>query len=347
MSHRLNIGFTLNSFRKGGIEKCTLELIIALQNAGHGVYVFLFNDIHELDSSSVQNLILCNSEHDCVIANKVRESHAKTPLDAVIHTRHSVRTPFIEQSFYIVHNVLSERLKSKGFFNRLKKTFRHRRELNNQRIICVSNAVKSDMITKVKVRPQSASVIYNGFDIKHIRELALHTPCQYSGHIVSVGSFNTVKRHDLLLRAFCLQKRFDNLVLVGDGKNLDAINRQIVELNIQTRVKLLGWQDNPYPVIKSADALIVSSDSESFSSVVAEALILGTPVVTTDCEGPREILGGTLQRYISPCGDAAALARNIESLNKDDFSHCEDIIKRLDMNQIVTKYEALITNREP
>lgn len=339
----LNIGFTLNSFRKGGIEKCTRDMAIALQKAGHTVFIFIFNDQEEIDHSELNNIISCNTEDEFKIKNIIHQLHKATPLDAIIHTRHSIQTPDIPKTFYIVHNVLSERLKTKGLFNRIKKTRRHRKELNNKNVICVSEAVKEDILREIKAIPRTLTTIYNGFDTTLLQQLADQpSPVQQGDYLVSVGSFNKVKRLDVLLQAFKLQTRFENLVLVGSGSCEQQITSLINELSLQNRVHLTGWLENPYPVIKAAEALVVSSDSESFSSVVAEALILGVPVVSTACKGPAEILGKRLGHYISPIGNPALLAGNINSLNKSDFDHIDDIIEKFDMKKIVRQYESLI-----
>ena len=55
-----------------------------------------------------------------------------------------------------------------------------------------------------------------------------------------------------------------------------------------------------------------SSDFEGFGRVLAEALIVGTPVISTDCPtGPREILTGNLREFLVPTGDVYALAMKI------------------------------------
>ena len=55
--------------------------------------------------------------------------------------------------------------------------------------------------------------------------------------------------------------------------------------------KLIGFCENPYPYIKAADLWVCSSRYEGFSTFVTEGMILGKPVVTTDCTGMRELLG--------------------------------------------------------
>lgn len=52
-----------------------------------------------------------------------------------------------------------------------------------------------------------------------------------------------------------------------------------------------GYIENPYPWIKEADMLACVSYAEGYSSVVCEAVILGVPVITTECSGMKDILG--------------------------------------------------------
>ena len=52
----------------------------------------------------------------------------------------------------------------------------------------------------------------------------------------------------------------------------------------------MGFKNNPYPYIASANALICSSFQEGLNTAVIEALILNTPVISTDCGGMEEII---------------------------------------------------------
>jgi glycosyltransferase involved in cell wall biosynthesis len=75
-------------------------------------------------------------------------------------------------------------------------------------------------------------------------------------------------------------------------------------------VTITGFQRNPFPWYAKASALVHASDFEGFGNVLVEALASGTPVVSTDCPfGPREILTGSLSRFLSPCGDAGSSPR--------------------------------------
>ena len=55
-------------------------------------------------------------------------------------------------------------------------------------------------------------------------------------------------------------------------------------------VSLPGFSTNPYSEMKESDIFVCSSRAEGFSLVIAEAMALGIPVVSTYCSGPNELL---------------------------------------------------------
>lgn len=57
---------------------------------------------------------------------------------------------------------------------------------------------------------------------------------------------------------------------------------------------------------------VLSSAWEGLPTVLIEAMALGKPVVSTDCEsGPSEILAGGRYGYLTPVGNSNALAEAI------------------------------------
>ena len=54
---------------------------------------------------------------------------------------------------------------------------------------------------------------------------------------------------------------------------------------------LLGFHRNPYRYVARCDLYVCPSHREGFSTAVTEALIVGTPVVSTNCSGAKELLG--------------------------------------------------------
>ena len=68
------------------------------------------------------------------------------------------------------------------------------------------------------------------------------------------------------------------------------MKRLKTELEVDETAIMLGFTDNPYPYIKSADYFVLSSRYEGFPTVLYEALTLNKPIVATDVSGVREML---------------------------------------------------------
>lgn len=113
--------------------------------------------------------------------------------------------------------------------------------------------------------------------------------------LVSIGRFTTAKAYDRLLRIIN-KLIFENypieLWLLGDGEQRNQIEAYIKDNHLENIVTLWGFQNNPYVYLTQCDLFVCSSISEGYSTAVTEALILGIPVITTDCSGMDELLKG-------------------------------------------------------
>src|SRR5207248_8646490 len=100
--------------------------------------------------------------------------------------------------------------------------------------------------------------------------------------------------------------------LIGDGPRPVTLEQTATELGLRDDVAFLGFRENPYPFIKRATALVLSSRYEGFGNVLVEALALGTSVVSSDCpHGPAEILDHGRFGLLVPVGDAEAMASDM------------------------------------
>jgi len=132
--------------------------------------------------------------------------------------------------------------------------------------------------------------------------------------LVFAGRLEVEKDVPTLLRAFALlrQGRDCRLLIIGDGRLRSAIESECAKLRLGDAVNLPGWVSNPYPYLRRAALVVLSSVWDALPTVLIEALALGTPVVSTECgAGPREILDGGRLGPLVPPGDAAALAAAI------------------------------------
>jgi glycosyltransferase involved in cell wall biosynthesis len=112
--------------------------------------------------------------------------------------------------------------------------------------------------------------------------------------VCTLGRLVYQKGYDRLLRVH--KRLIDNgydydLYIFGDGEEERPIKKFIEENNLSDSVHLMGFKSNPYKYMKEFDFFVCSSRYEGLSTAVSEALILGLPVVTTDCSGMTEVLG--------------------------------------------------------
>lgn len=110
----------------------------------------------------------------------------------------------------------------------------------------------------------------------------------------TVGRLSPEKGHHKLITAFAKvieDTQADiKLIIIGDGSQWSILNQHIIDLNLENRVLLAGIRQNPYPLIKSLDLFVFSSDHEGQGLAIIEALVLGKPVISTDIPGPHSIL---------------------------------------------------------
>ena len=132
--------------------------------------------------------------------------------------------------------------------------------------------------------------------------------------ILGVGRLHRIKDFPTLIEAFALVRvqREARLLILGDGPDRNALLRLARERGVAADVDLPGFTGNPYPAMRAAAVLVLTSRFDALPGVLIEALALGTPIVATDCpSGPREILRGGRYGELVPVGDAAGVAAAI------------------------------------
>ena len=162
-------------------------------------------------------------------------------------------------------------------------------------IVCVSKKALKSFNEKIGL-PDKTVTIYNMLSAEKILSAA-QEPINIKKSkftVLSVGHLIDVKGYDRLLSA--VKQLNDNgfdfeLWLVGYGKDETKL-KEFAEKNNLKNVKFLGYQKNPYKYMRAADLYVCSSRYEGFNLTVAEALFLETPILSTDCTGPSEILDG-------------------------------------------------------
>jgi glycosyltransferase involved in cell wall biosynthesis len=193
-------------------------------------------------------------------------------------------------------------------------------------VIFCSRAVASDY-------PQlsgRASIVYNGLPLNSRRDrIAVRAEVTNELGIVAgakivamVGALHPGKDHETFLSSAEQVARSvgDVIFLIvgaGSERYTSAIRRRIRDLQLDSMVRLLGWRDDILDLMAASDVLVVSSEKESFGLTVIEALAVETPVVSTRCGGPEEILEDGVTGLLVPVKDPLAMAEAIVRLLSD------------------------------
>ena len=181
--------------------------------------------------------------------------------------------------------------------------------------VCVSDGLRRYVTSRWFGYAKRIHRIYNpvstGPDASHVtREdlLARKPQALASGRLVDYKNF------PLLVRAFAkVEPKSATLTILGQGPEQPRIQQEIDRLGLGDRVRLAGYAEEPWPYYQQASCFALSSNSESFGLVVVEALANGLPVITTDCDGPHEILEDEKYGRLTPIGDEDALAAAISA----------------------------------
>lgn len=131
------------------------------------------------------------------------------------------------------------------------------------------------------------SVVINAIPIEEIKRKAQEKiePFPEGPVFVSVGRLHDRKGYHKLIDAHkkLIDEGFHHtVIIVGNGEEMQNLTDQIRTNNVQDTFILAGNRMNPYPYIKNADYFILSSESEAWPLVIAEALILQKPIIATD-----------------------------------------------------------------
>jgi glycosyltransferase involved in cell wall biosynthesis len=106
-------------------------------------------------------------------------------------------------------------------------------------------------------------------------------------------------------------------LVVGDGPDRAALEEEIRDSGLAECVRLLGWRSDALRINGAVDAVVQPSIQEGYSQVMVEALWMGTPLVTTDVSGARDLVADGDTGLVVPKADSSALADAVRRLYQD------------------------------
>lgn len=352
---KYKIAFLLPNFEnQGGINVVVNTLSSYLMRVGHDIHLFPIGkteysdteNIHTINSNKKKeqiilfqnkfNLINQNKNFDLIISNTLRANYIIYKLN-------------IKNSLMVFH--APGLLKEKRFYTILRRKINFRKWYKNQNLIALSNCFKENFTKKYpNIKYHSFDVIYNGFDLNKIQQLA-NEEFQKPDfpYIVCVGRLTKTKDYRSAILAFSeVHKLYPDLHLIflGNGverENLEALTKQ---LELKKVIHFMGRVDNVFSWIKNAELLLHTSHSETFGNILVEALSVNTPVVATNVEcGPSEILTDELKEFLVPLHDDQLLIDKILLALRQYPIINEKYIHKFCIEKIASQYINFIENQ--
>lgn len=251
---------------------------------------------------------------------------------------------------------------SQNMDNLFMKIYRHSfRVVYNTKLVntvkCISSESLQDLVENHKIQSLKTTLIYNPVPMEEIKRLALEEvdhPWFKDNKtnipiLINVGRLCEQKRQDLLIKAFAKVRAVIDcrLVLVGSGNNGELISLA-KSLGVLHDVLFVGFDPNPWKWMARANLFVLSSKWEGLPCVLSESMVLGLPIVSTECpSGPKEMLLNGSAGYLCRINDIDSLSNKVlyalqnPQETKRRVEVANENLFRFEPRNVVKKYEDL------
>ncbi len=219
----------------------------------------------------------------------------------------------------------------------------------NQKIVSVSKDFEEyDIKKRFGIRSKYMTFINNPIDFVQIDRRLNKKTTTISGlgkYLLFVGRLAPQKNPIIALESFFASGLYSEykMVFLGTGDLRKDILQRANVMGIASSIVLMGSVDNPFPFMKNAAALVLSSEYESFAMVAVEAMYCECPVVAYDngmnCGIVKATLGDDLSYCLAESNTAEAMAEAIlRVVNKRPERLKDRILPLVEPNKVIKQY---------
>ncbi|SCL85403.1 glycosyltransferase [Sporanaerobacter sp. PP17-6a] len=193
------------------------------------------------------------------------------------------------------------------------------------KIISISKPTQNNLISWLKVKPNRLNkfiVIENGVNIDKFKNAIPYKKSEICSEftqntklVCMVGRFSKAKDQLTLIKAMKNLPKNIHLLLVGEGHLKEKNGKLAKNIGVNKRVHFLGYRDDVERILKTIDIMVLSSNWEGFGLAAVEGMAAGKPVIASNIDGLREIVGQ--EGILFEKGNDLELANKIENLIKD------------------------------
>lgn len=312
----------------GGAELMMLQLAKSAEVSGHHVKIVnLFSSNNTMLKKSAEGMGYQEISHKSPLAfiiqiRKLRREIKHHQFDLVhLHMFHAgiffglvLRSKSIVKLWTFQHGDHTQ--SSRNFwFRSLEKIAAKKYDL----LVSMSPDITKMLQMKFHIDPEKIRLIPNSWSGKPLPRLV-----PSSNSIVCVAKLRKEKDHQTLFRAFAKLRESGqevDLVIVGDGPELENLRSLASELSISNFIKFEGFSSDIWPYLASAKVFVLTSRTEPFGIVILEAMAAGIPIVSTDATGPSFLIEDQVNGLLVPAGDVQGVSDAIGMLLSDESLH--------------------------
>ena len=367
--NKSRILFFIPSVAGGGAERVFVQLSAEFAQRGYDVHLLVVkaNEKYRDDIADNVNFHCLNGKSlfSCVpqIARKLDEIAPDVIMSTLFRANAAIalarllsksRPPLILREAAVFSLDLQLYNGLTRFIYKTLATWAYR---NADEVIALSTPSKNDLVSSCQLKADAIHLIANPSPTDHIAQQAnealLHDWLGNSDVpvICYAGRLEVQKNVGYLLAAFAELTRQHNarLVLLGQGSLAESLKQQAQALGISELVRFEGFQKNPFNFIKSANLFVLPSKWEGFPNALIQSLVLGTPVVATDCPGASsDILEQGKLGGLVPLDNVPAFAQALQSALFEQpinlsAERLAQLKKQYALATIVDAYQAVVT----
>ena len=291
--------------------------------------------LHKFEINRIQK----KEKFDTVIA--YQESSATICVSMLRNCSNRIAWVHCELRYWLQDLVKGRKLEEAGDYSKYDK------------IICVSESARQSFLSLYPHLSDKVIFIYNSVDDNHIKELAddVKANVPFSDttfNILSVGRFSPTKQFDLIPKIVSELKKMTSkpfcwYIIASTEECLQDMLDKIKKYDVSREVILLGAKDNPYPYFKKSDLFVCTSESESFSYVIAESKVLHVPVLCNNIPVAMEVVSDEEGWICSIADMPETLSRIIEN-NNSIYTKVKGKILNYQYNnhEILKKFEDIV-----
>lgn len=241
-----------------------------------------------------------------------------------------------------VYNLATDEMKEERFLQR--EAFG-----KADKIVAISDITMQSLLDLFPDYKEKMIMLCNGIDVENVRKKALEETDVALKHpaILSIGRVEDNKNPLRLLDIFeGLLEKVPNahLYYLGYGDQCDLVLKKSIEKGINKSVHLLGYYDNPFPIIAQCDVVGMFSKSEGFPLALLEGVALRKPFVSSLIGGARQLAD------VAGCG--IVTESNDEAVNALDYyltrdkreikEVCDKTISNFSLDSYIRQIESLL-----